>query len=134
MSEKRNFSAKREAVYRAISTLGSHPSAEQIYEYLKADIPDLSLGTVYRNLSVFKQNGKIRSVGVFNGQERFDSDMSAHSHFVCERCYAIYDIPFTAEMLEKSIREQIEREYGAEVKSHSIVFYGICRSCKKVNC
>ena len=60
MDNKRNFSAKREAIYRAISSADTHPSAEWIYEQLKQEIPDLSLGTVYRNLNIFKQNGKIK--------------------------------------------------------------------------
>ena len=64
MQNKLNFSAKREAIYKTIAESKEHPAAEWIYERLKHDIPDLSLGTVYRNIAVFKEMGIIKSVGV----------------------------------------------------------------------
>lgn len=128
---KRNFSAKREAIYKAISSTNIHPSAEWIYEQLKPEIPDLSLGTVYRNISVFKQNGKIRSLGVFNGQERFDCDMSPHSHFVCETCFSIVDIPGGISFFDKNTYLYIEKECGVRVEGHSVIFRGKCRKCSR---
>lgn len=128
---KRNFSAKREAIYKAISSTDTHPSAEWIYEQLKPEIPDLSLGTVYRNLSVFKQNGKIRSLGVYNGQERFDYNMSPHSHFVCRSCFAIVDIPGEISFFEKNTYLYVEKECGVKVEGHSVVFYGKCKKCRR---
>ena len=75
------------------SSTDVHPSAEWVYEKLKNDIPGLSLGTVYRNIAVFKDTGIIRSVGVYNGQERFDAVLTPHSHFICTSCFKISDIP-----------------------------------------
>ena len=129
MQTKRNFSAKREAIYQAISSTREHPSAERVYEILKPDIPDLSLGTVYRNLSVFKEMGLIKSVGVFNGQERFDWDMSQHSHFVCSECNRIIDIPKGRNMIDESIYHYVAGECGGVVESHSVTFFGVCREC-----
>ena len=129
METKRNFSAKREAIYKVISSTNTHPSAEWIYDQLRQEIPDLSLGTVYRNLTVFKQNGKIKSLGVFNGQERFDYDTSPHSHFVCECCYEIIDIPGGVSFFERNTYRYIERECGVHVEGHSIVFFGKCKKC-----
>ena len=77
------YSKKREAVLSAIQGTDCHPSAEWVYQRLKPLHPDLSLGTVYRNLTFFRENGLIQSVGVVQGQERFDAVVSPHSHFVC---------------------------------------------------
>ena len=129
MEEKRNFSAKREAIYKTIAEMKSHPSAEQVYEKLRDEIPDLSLGTVYRNLALFRKSGKIRSVGVLGGHERFDADLSDHAHFVCERCFEIRDIFVPDDSLEMNIIEQLESG-GCTVSSRSMVFYGLCAGCR----
>ena len=59
---KRNFSSKRNAIYNVLLNTDTHPSARWVYEQLKPDFPDLSLGTVYRNISLFKNEGTIISV------------------------------------------------------------------------
>jgi Fur family peroxide stress response transcriptional regulator len=68
------YSKKRDAIYELLASTTCHPSAEWIYRNLKAEYPDLSLGTVYRNLSRFKEDGSIISVGVVDGQERYDGN------------------------------------------------------------
>lgn len=86
MERSIRYSKKREAILAAIQGTSCHPSAEWIYQQLKPSHPDLSLGTVYRNLIFFQERGDIRSVGVIQGQERFDAVVTPHSHFVCEYC------------------------------------------------
>lgn len=73
MERSIRYSKKREAILAAIQGTSCHPSAEWIYQQLKPSHPDLSLGTVYRNLIFFQERGDIRSVGVIQGQERFDA-------------------------------------------------------------
>ena len=131
MQCKRNFSAKREAIYRTLSSTDSHPTAEWIYEKLKVQIPDLSLGTVYRNLSVFKEAGLIKSVGVINGHERFDWDTSQHSHFVCSCCFRIIDIPKSRMFIDQNTLSHLENECDVHIQGHSITFYGLCGDCSK---
>lgn len=84
MERSIRYSKKREAILAAIQGTSCHPSAEWIYQQLKPSHPDLSLGTVYHNLIFFQERGDIRSVGVIQGQERFDAVVTPHSHFVCE--------------------------------------------------
>ena len=74
MERTTRYSKKREAILTALRQTNAHPSAEWLYQTLKATHPDLSLGTVYRNLLFFQQQGTVQSVGVVNGQERFDAD------------------------------------------------------------
>ncbi|MBP3323669.1 MAG: transcriptional repressor [Clostridia bacterium] len=127
MAVRENYSRKRNAIYQAICSTKSHPNAEWVYEQLKPQFRDLSLGTVYRNLKKFCEDGKAISVGVINGQEHFDADTTPHSHFVCDRCQSISDIykPFFSEELLKSLNE----EYGVSVTSNEVLFHGVCKEC-----
>ena len=130
---KRNFSAKREAIYETLASTDVHPSAEWVYEQLRVKMPDLSLGTVYRNLSIFKENDLARSVGIINGEERFDADMSEHSHFICKKCFRIRDIPKGRNFVDKNIIGFIERECGVSIQNFSTTFYGLCCECSNAS-
>ena len=127
MERATRYSQKREAILNLIRSSNVHPSAEWIYNSLKPTHPGLSLGTVYRNLLFFQQQGAIKSIGVVDGQERFDAVTTPHSHFVCTTCGAVidlYEIPMDAN-LNRVVRSQ----YGLEVQRHELTFYGRCKSC-----
>lgn len=127
MEKRQNFSKKREAILTAIQSTTSHPSAEWVYQKLKPDYPDLSLGTVYRNISQFKQNGLLICVGVVNGQERFDGNVKPHTHFVCSQCGAVIDI--AGEFVGKEWSSKIAERYHVRVDSNEVLFRGICAKC-----
>ena len=114
MVRKQNFSRKRQAILEALRNTKIHPTAEWVHQTLKNDYPDLSLGTVYRNLSQFKEDGIILSMGVINGQERFDANVSPHSHFICNCCGAVIDIEETFENAEAA--KQVNNKYGFAVE------------------
>ncbi len=122
-----NYSSKREAIFKTIENTKSHPSAKWVYEQLKDEIPNLSLGTVYRNIALFKEQGKIITVANVDGEERIDADTSDHAHFVCEKCNRVYDL-FISEPspLEKELSQN-----GYEINRKNVVFYGICQKCSK---
>lgn len=124
---KRNFSSKRNAIYNKLLNTKTHPSAKWVYEQLKPDYPDLSLGTVYRNISLFKEEGTVNVVCNINGEDRIDADTSPHSHFVCNNCGKVID-------LEKDIfttKNETLEELGYKVESCIINFYGKCKDCSK---
>jgi Fur family peroxide stress response transcriptional regulator len=127
MEKTVRYSRKREAILAAIRSTKTHPTAEWIYQTLKPTHPDLSLGTVYRNLGFFLERGDIKSVGVVNGQERYDGDMSPHSHFICKRCGAVYDLPAPPglEGLDRVVGEQ----YGFTVDRCELTLRGLCAGC-----
>ena len=77
---------KRDAILNCLRNTDVHPSAEWVYEQLKAEHSDISLATVYRNLARFKERGEIISVGTVNGIERFDGNTNPHVHFICTNC------------------------------------------------
>ena len=105
----------------------SHPTAEWVYQQLKPKYPDLSLGTVYRNISQFKEDGLIITVGVVNGQERYDGNVQPHTHFVCTECGTVLDIEES--FLGEAENKQISEKYGIVVNFHELVFYGKCSKC-----
>ncbi len=123
MEGTRRQSKKRDAIHEMLLASRDHPSAEEIYRRLKPDIPDLSLGTVYRNLSLFRKEGKAMSVATVAGQERFDGWTRPHAHFICEKCGRVDDVD--AALPEK----RIAGEMPGEVRSWALTFYGICRCC-----
>lgn len=129
MAARENFSRKREAIYGAVSGTTVHPTAEWVYDALRPAYPDLSLGTVYRNLKKFCEAGKIRSVGVIRGQEHFDGDTSKHSHFVCEACGRVLDI--FEPLVSGEMLAQLEQTYALKIQREDILFGGTCRECMK---
>lgn len=125
------YSKKREAILSAIRGTHCHPSAEWVYQKLKPEHPDLSLGTVYRNLIFFQQRGDIQSLGVVRGQERFDAVTTPHSHFICSCCGAVSDLYDVR--LDGDLDRTVGRQYGLSVERHELTFYGRCPACMQKN-
>lgn len=125
--KRENFSRKRQAILEAICNTKNHPTAEWVYQAVKPQYPDLSLGTVYRNLSRFKEEGKIISIGVVNGQERFDGNTRPHNHFVCTQCGRVIDLE--ERYLPSETHQMLSSKYGVQVESHELIFHGVCREC-----
>ena len=123
---KRNFSSKRNAIYNAVCGTDTHPSARWVYDKLKPEIPDLSLGTVYRNIALFKDEGKVSVICNVNGEERIDGNTEPHPHFVCNKCKAVIDVEDNqnADDLESQLAEE-----GFKVENRFVIYYGICPKC-----
>ena len=118
---------KRDAILAYLRHTDQHPSAETVYAALKAEIPDLSLGTVYRNISLFKQQGQIISLGSVNGVERYDGNVNPHVHFVCTDCGSISDLHGL--QVPEALNEAASRESGGAVDHCHLTFHGRCRTC-----
>ena len=127
MEKAIRHSKKRDAILAAIRSTDCHPSAEWVHQTLKPTHPDLSLGTVYRNLTFFREQGVIQSVGVVQGQERFDGTTAPHSHFVCSCCGCVSDLHRIDP--HNDLEGLVRREYGVQVERHELTFYGLCTAC-----
>ena len=123
------FSHQRERIYQAVLESRDHPTAEMVYQQLKPELPRLSLGTVYRNLIFFQEHGDIQSVGVVQGQERFDGVVTPHSHFVCNRCGLVLDLPGIQP--DGDMDRTVSQQYGLAVQRHELTFYGLCPDCMR---
>ena len=120
---------KRNAILAYLRSTDVHPSADMVYAHLKPEIPDLSLGTVYRNLSMFRQQGTIVSVGTVNGVERFDGNTVPHVHFICTGCSAVMDMPQM--QVPQQMALSAAAELGGIVETCQLTFTGLCRECKE---
>ena len=118
---------KRDAILTCLRQTDVHPSADWVYARLKPEIPDLSLGTVYRNLSLFKKQGLIISVGTVGGVERFDGDTHPHVHFICTDCGKVTDLEASPNL--RSLQERAEHDLGSQIQGCQITFTGQCREC-----
>ena len=127
MEVTRKHSKKRDAILQCICSTKTHPSAEWVYQQLKPQIPDLSLGTVYRNIAMFKADGTIQSIGTVQGLERYDGNIDPHVHFVCTDCGTVTDLHGL--QIPDELNTAAARESGAEVDYCHLTFHGRCRTC-----
>ena len=118
---------KRDAILSFLRETDLHPSAEMVYAELKPRIPDLSLGTVYRNLKLFQQQGMVSSIATVHGVERFDANTAPHVHFICDGCDAVIDLHELS--TPQSLCSEAENSIGCSVGSCQLSFTGECRSC-----
>lgn len=124
----RKYSKKREAILTAFRATKEHPSAELIYSRLKPDYPDLSLGTVYRNIALFRENKDLVYVGTVGGQERYDCNVQPHPHFICTQCNRVIDLGLDFSAAE--YYNDIESKTGHKAESISLSFTGLCDNCR----
>ena len=118
---------KRNAILSYLRSVTNHPFAEKVFTDLKTEIPDLSMGTVYRNLSLFKNQGLAVSVATVKGVERFDGNTDPHVHFICSDCDAVIDL---MEMeVPQELRSAAENYSGGQVTDCQLSFTGLCKEC-----
>ena len=120
------YSKKREAILAALQGTNCHPSAEWLYRQLKPRHPDLSLGTVYRNLSLLTELGEIRKISTGIGPDRFDGNTSPHYHVLCTGCGSVMDLKM--ENIDH-INIIAGNEFEGRIHGHITYFLGTCRDC-----
>lgn len=121
------FSKQRELILNYILNSHGHLTADTIYVDLKKDNPELSLGTVYRNLTKLTEIGAIKKVSLPNQVDKFDKNLEPHAHFICDTCGSITDIdvPKVDEFLD-----EISENQDIAIKKYDITFNGTCKKCK----
>ncbi|MGL5904996.1 MAG: Fur family transcriptional regulator [Cetobacterium sp.] len=122
------FSKQRELILNYILNSQEHLTADIIYGDLKKYNPELSLGTVYRNLAKLTEIGAIKKVSLPNQVDKFDKNLDPHAHFICDRCAKIVDIKVTN---IDNILSNISNDENIFIKRYDIVLNGICNDCKK---
>ena len=119
-------SKQRTAVLEALAETTSHPTAEWVYQEVSRKIPNISLGTVYRNLSQLAEVGTILRMEIGDGTDHFDFNTAPHDHFFCQECRKLYDFPLP---YDKAMdRLAAETDFGF-IDRHSLIYQGICKGC-----
>ncbi len=121
-------SRRRDVMLELIRSTDCHPSADWLYQQLRDQFPDVSLGTIYRNLGQLMEEGSIRSAGVVHGHQRYDGNMEPHSHFVCNRCERMIDLP---DCVPEDVTAPLGEKYGFTEQSCELHIYGICDACRE---
>ena len=117
---------QRELILNAIMESNTHPTADELFQEIRIQLPTISLATVYRNLNMLSSDGIIKKIEMPDMPDRFDWRVTVHDHLYCEKCGRVFD--FT---LPEALDKQIEEVSGMHVKQYSLVAKGICSDCMK---
>lgn len=123
----RRRSKQKEAILRVLKSTTSHPTADWVYERVRREIPNISLGTVYRNLRLLTQEGEVQELDLTGGVSRFDANTSNHYHFRCERCGRVFDLE---EAVDETMDARVAEKTGFKVTHHCLEFRGLCNDCQ----
>lgn len=127
MLMKRN-TIQRSLVLQAVNTLQCHATADEIYQMVVNEHPNISKGTVYRNLKLLSESGEIRKLEVPGGADRFDHQCHDHYHVRCLECGRLFDVDMDyIEDVEKRIKDT----HGFAFCGYDLIFKGICPHCRK---
>ncbi|MBE6948968.1 MAG: transcriptional repressor [Ruminococcaceae bacterium] len=127
MEKKLRHSKQRDMIYNYLVSTKEHPSADMVYDHLRPDNPNLSLGTVYRNLKLLEEMGMIRKVSTVQNVERYDACCSDHAHFVCQKCGCVKDLNV---LNTQAGREACDVPEEDQVMWMNVIFGGICSACQ----
>jgi len=123
----RRVTKQREAILKILRDNPSHPSADQIYDAVRKDIPNISKGTIYRNLQVLREDGAILELNLNGTLSRYEEKQGKHYHFRCEKCGRVFDLE---EPVNTEIEKKIAERTGFKVSCHQTEFWGLCRDCQ----
>lgn len=121
------YSRQREAIINFLKTRYDHPTADVVYSNVRNEFPNISLGTVYRNLTLLADLGEIARLHLGDGVDHFDYNAAPHYHFVCSRCGGVSDLE-TPDI--KVVDTDAFQNFGGEIHGYSVHFHGVCPNCK----
>lgn len=120
---------QRTSVYRAVMNAENHPSADEIFQIVKHEYPNISFDTVNRTLITFTQIGLLTVVESYSGSRRFDPNFEDHHHMHCLKCGRIVDFR-SDEFDQLKAPEQLLQKFATVISSR-VIFNGICLECQK---
>ena len=124
---QRRNTRQRNVILKELRSTKAHPSAYAIFHMVKKRSPNIGFATVYRNLSILKEEGKVLELPFGKYGCRYDGNMDAHDHAVCISCEKVFDIPLSS---ASNVKQKLCRIAGFAVKYRRINFYGYCNVCK----
>ena len=125
---ERRHTIQKELVLNAVRQMAGHVTADEVYEHIRGEHPNIGKGTVYRNLGILAEEGQIRRIEIPNGPDRFDITLERHYHVRCVECGQVFDVEMDA--LE-DIADRVRDKHGFEFLDYDILFKGICPDCRE---
>lgn len=126
--KKLRQSKHRDHILELLRSTDTHPTADWVYEQIKKDFPRLSLGTVYRNLTVLIDMGLVKKIHYGSTYDRFEANTEPHYHLICESCGKIFDFDMP---VTNDLNAQANQLTGFTVRYHKLEFFGVCGNCKR---
>ncbi|MCX6884809.1 MAG: transcriptional repressor [Verrucomicrobiota bacterium] len=117
------FTPQRQSVYAVLLSERDHPTAEDVFIRAKREMPEISLATVYNCLEAFVKCGLARQVTVERGAARFCPNMREHSHFYCDVCVRVFDLPLSGEVAR-------DLPPGFRAVRVDLTIHGSCPDCE----
>ncbi|MEN3002976.1 transcriptional repressor [Dehalobacterium formicoaceticum] len=130
MKPLKRMTKQRKIILDVLQSTTCHPTADWIYEQARKELPDISLGTIYRNLQHLVQEEEIQELNYGSTFRRFDGNTGLHYHFVCRSCGQVMDVDMP---VLRDLNGEAAQVVGGLVEDHRLEFYGICRSCLDKN-
>ena len=120
----KNYSKQRAAIIEVLKNSKEHPTAAQVYSEVRKKLPNISLGTVYRNLKALSSEGDALGLSVGDGFEHFDGDTAPHIHLFCRCCGTIFDLP-----IKDDTASNLARNHGFSPEGSIYIVNGVCKAC-----
>ncbi|MFH1561106.1 MAG: transcriptional repressor [Patescibacteria group bacterium] len=115
--------SQRVIILNYLRSVRSHPSALEVFTEVRKFLPQISRGTVYRNLKFLAKRSKLLEIP--GPVSRFDGQIFPHSHFVCRNCGGVFDV------FNFSLNQRLPSLDFAKVDDCKVYFYGYCNSCQR---
>ena len=122
------YSRQRELIKDFLMGRCDHPTADRVYMNVRQQIPNISLGTVYRNLTLLADRGEIQRLRLGDGTDHFDADTSLHYHFICDECGCVQDLQMDN---IDDILNTARAHFDGQITGHMTYFYGTCNRCSQ---
>lgn len=123
------YSRQRECILKNLQSRRDHPTADMVYESVRMEQPNISLGTVYRNLAFLAENGQILKISTGTGPDHFDGFTSPHVHFVCRSCGKVIDLD---EIPPIDLIEKTPADFDGIIEGYELQMFGKCRECLSI--
>jgi Fur family peroxide stress response transcriptional regulator len=127
MPERTRRSRQRDRILQVLRRTRTHPTAKWLFDRVKKHFPNLSLGTVYRNLGILEKQGLVSRLDFGSGFDRYEAAALPHHHFVCESCGRVTDLDLP---VDASMTRRLEKATGHAATRHEIRLYGFCEKCE----
>ncbi|MDY0110327.1 MAG: transcriptional repressor [Candidatus Krumholzibacteria bacterium] len=128
---QRRNTRQRQMVLQELRASYVHPTAGEIYQSVRDRLPNISLGTVYRNLDILLETGQaIRLASILGQEARYDGRCEPHVHFQCHECGRIYDLNSAWPALDDLVGKMLE---GHAIAGFQLLLHGTCLECSSSN-
>lgn len=124
----RRNTLQKEIILNAVQSLKNHATAEEVYAFVNTQYPNISRGTVYRNLNLLSEDKFINRIEVPNAADHYDHNCSKHFHVHCIKCDKIFDVCLDdfPDMLK-----HVQGKENFQFLDYDIMFKGICYYCQQ---